>query len=193
MFHDYEEEVIRALREELESQGVGITDEQVDKVRMCINELRRRHIPLNQVREVARLMAQILSEVSPAALGMEDVRHFLSTFSSCRLVGFQLRRHESIYCPIMVPRDFVGISLITVSAQLGNVTLIIRRVGEPISDNAYYAEDLILLGYFDVSNVVWSQRFDPGIYLVEVNNSYGGDVNVSIDVMTCVLSVKKSP
>ncbi|WP_252901249.1 hypothetical protein [Vulcanisaeta sp. JCM 14467] len=148
---------------------------------------------LSQVREVARLMAQILSEVSLTALGMEDVRHFLSTFSSCRLTGFQLRRHESIYCPIMVPRDFIGISLITISTQLGNVTLIIRRVGEPISDNAYYAEDVILLGYFDVSNVVWSQRFDPGIYLIEVNNSYGDNVNVTVDVMTCVLSVRKGP
>ena len=193
MFHDYEEEVIRALREELRGQGVGITDEQIDKVRMCINELRRRRIPLSHVREIARLIAQILSEASLAALGMEDVRHFLSTFSSCRLTGFQLRKHESIYCPIMVPRGFIGVSLITVSTQSGSVTLIIRRVGEPISDNAYYAEDLILLGYFDVSNVVWSQRFDPGIYLVEVNNSYGGDVNVTIDVMTCVLSIKKSP
>ncbi len=44
MFRNYEEEVIRALREELKRQGISITDEQIDKVRMCINELRRRHI-----------------------------------------------------------------------------------------------------------------------------------------------------
>ena len=193
MFHNYEEEVIKALREELKNQGISITNEQIDKVRMCINELRRRRVPLNQVREIARLMAQIISEVSLTAPGIEDVRQFLSMVSSCRLVGFQLRRHESIYCPIMIPRDFIGISLIMVSTRLGNVTLIIRRVGEPISDNAYYAEDIMLLGYFDISNVVWSQRFDPGIYLVEINNSYGDNVNVTIDVMTCVLSVGKGP
>lgn len=193
MFRNYDEEVIKMLSEELRNQGISITDEQIDKVRMCINELRRRRVPLSQVREIARLIAQILSEVPLISPGMEDIRHFLSMVSSCRLVGFQLRRHESIYCPVMVPRDFMGVSLIIVSTQLGNVTLLIKRVGEPISDNAYYAEDVILLGYFDVSNVVWSQRFDPGIYLVEVNNSYGDNVNVTIDVMTCVLSVRKDP
>lgn len=193
MFRNYDEEVIKMLSEELRNQGISITDEQIDKVRMCINELRRRRVPLSQVREIARLIAQILSEVPLISPGMEDIRHFLSMVNSCRLVGFQLRRHESIYCPVMVPRDFMGVSLIIVSTQLGNVTLLIKRVGEPISDNAYYAEDVILLGYFDVNNVVWSQRFDPGIYLVEVNNSYGDNVNVTIDVMTCVLSVRKDP
>ncbi|ADN51455.1 hypothetical protein [Vulcanisaeta distributa] len=192
MFRNYEEEVIRTLRDEFRSRGINVTNEQIDKVRMCINELRRRHVPLSQAREIAKLIAQVLSEVPFATLSMENIRQFLSMVSSCRLVGFQLRRHESIYCPIMIPRDFIGISLITVTTLLGNVTLLIKRVGEPISDNAYYAEDVILVGYFDVNNVVWSQRFDPGIYLVEVNNSFSDNVNVTIDVMTCILSTKEN-
>ncbi|WP_054857108.1 hypothetical protein [Vulcanisaeta sp. JCM 16159] len=193
MLHNYEEEVIKTLREELRDRGINVTDEQIDKVKICISELRKRHVPLGQAKEVARLIAQVLSETPLAALGMEDIRRFLSMISSCRLVGFQLRRHESIYCPIMVPRDFIGVSLITVLTQLGNVTLLIKRVGEPISDNAYYAEDVILVGYFDVNNVMWSQRFDPGLYLVEVSNSFGDNVNVTVDVMTCILNTKKNP
>ncbi|WP_054853589.1 hypothetical protein [Vulcanisaeta distributa] len=193
MLHNYEEEVIKTLREELRDRGINVTDEQIDKVKMCISELRKRRIPLGQAKEVARLIAQVLSETPLAALGMEDIRRFLSMISSCRLVGFQLRRHESIYCPIMVPRDFIGVSLITVLTQLGNVTLLIKRVGELISDNAYYAEDVILVGYFDVNNVMWSQRFDPGLYLVEVSNSFVDNVNVTVDVMTCILNTKKNP
>ncbi|MGC8607133.1 MAG: hypothetical protein ACP5GZ_09195 [Vulcanisaeta sp.] len=191
MFHDYETEFIKVLRLELRNLGIELTDEQLNKVRVCVNELKRRHLPLSEAKEIARIIAQILSENPLVTSTREDVRQFLSVISSCRLVGFQLRRHESIYCPIMVPMGFIGISIIAISTSSGNVTLLIKRVGEPVSDNAYYAEDITLVGYFDISNVVWTQRMNSGIYLVEINNLYGNDVNISIDVVTCILETKK--
>ncbi|ADY00701.1 hypothetical protein VMUT_0490 [Vulcanisaeta moutnovskia 768-28] len=191
MFHDYETEFIKVLRLELRNLGIELTDEQLNRVRVCVNELKRRHLPLSEAKEIARIIAQILSENPLVTSTREDVRQFLSVISSCRLVGFQLRRHESIYCPIMVPMGFIGISIIAISTSSGNVTLLIKRVGEPVSDNAYYAEDITLVGYFDISNVVWTQRMNPGIYLVEINNLYGNDVNISIDVVTCILETKK--
>ncbi|WP_243681399.1 hypothetical protein [Vulcanisaeta souniana] len=87
---------------------------------------------------------------------------------------------------------FIGVSIIAVMARLGSISLIIKRVGEPVSDNAFYAEDLILVGYFDTNNLTWTQRLNPGIYLVEVSNSYGEDVNISIDVITCILETREN-
>ncbi|MCG2870545.1 MAG: hypothetical protein L7H10_07330, partial [Vulcanisaeta sp.] len=64
----------------------------------------------------------------------------------------------------------------------------IKRIGEPIDKNAYYAEDIILVGYFDTNTATWNQRLSPGLYLVEVHNYYNEDVNVSVDVVTCIIS-----
>ncbi|WP_243681397.1 hypothetical protein [Vulcanisaeta souniana] len=91
MFHSYETEFIKVLRTELRNLGTEITDEQLDKIKVCISELKRRHLPLSDARDVARIIAQVLSENPLIASTREDVRQFLSVISSCRLVGFQLR------------------------------------------------------------------------------------------------------
>jgi len=172
--------------DELAKQGVALSSEDLERVQACSNELMR-DIPPGKFRDVAKAMAQVIAERLRGHMpsGFEGS---LSIISSCRLIGHQLRRRESIYCPIIVPAGFTAVSIINVSSSPGNVFLFIKRIGEPIDRNTYYAEDVILVGYFDINKVSWSQRLNPGLYLVEVHNYYNEIVGVSIDVMTCIIN-----
>jgi hypothetical protein len=150
MFHK-SEDLMKALIDELAKQGVALSNEDLERVQACFNELRR-DIPTGKFRDIAKAVAQVIAERLRGHVpsGFEG---FLSIISSCRLIGYQLRRRESIYCPIIVPAGFTAVSTISVSSSPGNVFLFIKRIGEPIDKNAYYAEDVILVGYFDINRV----------------------------------------
>jgi len=185
MFHR-SEDPMKVVIDELAKQGVALNSEVLGKVQACFNELRR-DIPPSKFHDVAKAMAPVIAERLRGHVpsGFEGS---LSIISSCRLIGYQLRRRESIYCPIIVPAGFTAVSIISVSSSPGNVFLFIKRIGESIDKNAYYAEDIILVGYFDTNTATWNQRLSPGLYLVEVHNYYNEDVNVSVDVVTCIIS-----
>jgi hypothetical protein len=187
MFHR-SEELMRIIKNELTNQGIAPSDDILERIRVCIDELKRRNIPPDRFRDIARIIAQVIAEKPYRQIPSSGLEGFLSMISSCRLIGYQLRRNESIYCPIMVPAGFTAISMIGVSSTPGNISLFIKRIGEPIDKNAYYAEDIILVGYFDTNTATWNQRLSPGLYLVEVHNYYNEDVNVSVDVVTCIIS-----
>ena len=185
MFHKSDDPV-KVIIDELTKQGMTLSSEDLERIQACFDELRR-SVPPGKFRDVAKAVAQVVVErlrgYVPSGFG-----GFLSIISSCRLIGYQLRRRESIYCPIIVPAGFTAVSTISVSSSPGNVFFFIKRIGEPINRNAYYAEDVILVGYFDINRVSWCQRLNPGLYLVEVHNYYNESVVVSIDVMTCIIN-----
>ncbi len=188
MFHRYEDEFIKVLRSELAKQGLDLRDEDLGKIRLCVNEIKRRNIPIDKALETAKAIAQVIAERPYRQLTGGEINSLLSRIGSCKLVGYQLRRNETICCPIIVPKGFLAISIIMVSSSPGNISFFIKRIGEPVNTNAYYAEDIVLVGYFDTNGASWVQRLSPGIYLLEVHNYYNESVSVVLDVLTCVIN-----